>query len=185
VGTGHSYARSTRHEQGIRAGYERFRVLDNFRRLSEFEELEAIFPEASKYRRSRDSDALFALGMLAVEAHADPQTVLFGLGLLFEALNDPTRARNLKELYDFDAFRYRELTLSREIFSDERLLEQPRRAGAMLEGLQRQLDEIETSAGWRLLQRLRHIRLWLAPPGTTREKIWSAVLSRARGRRKA
>jgi hypothetical protein len=134
--------------------------------------------------------------MLAVEARASRQTVLFGLGLLFEALNDPPRAKKLKELCDFDAFRYRELTAACEIFSDYQLLDESRRAGAMLEGLQRQvqeaeergaglqnhLDEIETSAGWRSLQAVRRVRLWLVSPGGARERIWYALLSRARAR---
>ena len=143
----------------IRTEFEMFRVLDNYLQLSEFEEIAAIFPEAGKYRSPRGFDQGYVLGMVAVEAKASSQTVLFGLNLLFEALGGPARAERLKALYDFDAVRFHEIKGSSKVFCHR---------GTVL--------------GWRLLQLLRGIRFWLAPTGSTREKLWYAAYDGVKAR---
>ena len=159
VPRGNVNASSQMPETVVRSEFEMFRALDNFLQLSEFEEIAAIFPEASKYRSPRTLDTRFVLGMVAVGAKASSQTILFGLGLLFEAIADPVRAERLKVLYDFDALRFHEIKGSSKVFCHR---------GTVL--------------GWRLLQLLRGIRFRLAPTGSTREKIWYAVYDSVKAR---
>ncbi|HSR29222.1 MAG TPA: glycosyltransferase, partial [Anaerolineae bacterium] len=167
VREGEANTSSPTRQHAIRTHYERLRALENFRELSQFEELALVLPETRKYQRPGASDAMFALGMYAVEARADRQTVLFGMELLFEALNDAHRAGKLKKVYGFDDLRYRELTTSLELFLDYAP------------------SQIEIMVARRLDRLLRLARAWLAPPGTRRRKTLSAIVDRVRARWKA
>jgi glycosyltransferase involved in cell wall biosynthesis len=103
-------------ENHIRHHNDFFHVLDNYRRISSYEELVRIFPSARKYYRPGGSDVLFILGMIALESERFRSIELFGLDLLFEALNDPSRARKVKELYGFDVGKFMRLSGSHDIF---------------------------------------------------------------------
>lgn len=158
---GNANAGSPTPERVIRGEFEAFRVLDNFLQVTEYEEMAAIFPEAGKYMRPGYFDARFVLGMLAVESHASRRMTLFGLNLLLDALAEPARAAQLKASYDFDLLRFHEMKGSHEIFTDQ--------------ALRSRVQAIENDRGWRLLQRLRDMRLQLIPSKSTREKIWYAL----------
>jgi glycosyltransferase involved in cell wall biosynthesis len=112
-------ASSERPESRVRVQFEFLQVLDHFRSLSSYEEVVKIFPGAEKYFRSDFFDAQFVLGMIALETSQFKFVELFGLRLLFEALNDPQRALKIRELYDFDIGKFKELAGSHDIFSVE------------------------------------------------------------------
>ncbi|NLT19129.1 MAG: hypothetical protein GXY10_06995, partial [Clostridiales bacterium] len=103
----------------IRGQFEFLQLLTLYRSISNVEQLVRIFPEAVKYINDQNPDALFALGMLAVEKGRNKVTNLFGLTLLFEALNDPQRARDLKKFNNFGEKDFVILTGKYDVFSIE------------------------------------------------------------------
>lgn len=68
-----------------------------------FDELLKIFPSVADYSRLEGFDAGFILGMISLETETfyGSVTHLFGLTLLFEALNDPDRSSRIAALYGF------------------------------------------------------------------------------------
>lgn len=107
----------------IRNFYERHRVLDNYKALTNFEDLCKVFPEARKYYREEQTDVLFALGRVALEISTDPFTQLFALNLIQETLVDPIRAASVRSFYDFDIGGLVEFTGRYDVFSMEELSE--------------------------------------------------------------
>lgn len=107
----------------IRNFYERHRVLDNYKALTDFEDLCKVFPEARKYYREERTDVLFALGRVALEISNNPFTQLFALNLIQETLADPVRAAAVKNFYDFDIAGLVEFTGRYDVFSMEELAE--------------------------------------------------------------
>jgi len=57
--------------------------------------------------------------MIAIESEKDAQHTLFGLNLLYDALNDPLRSRNLRIHHGFDKNKFIDLTAKYDIFSYE------------------------------------------------------------------
>ncbi len=108
---------SPRIENRMRSTFEYLRVLENFCAIANFQELVNIFPAAQKYYRSDGSDILFVLGMVALETKPHKLAELFGLNLLFDALNQPERAKAIKEFYGFDTKKFREYAGSHDVFS--------------------------------------------------------------------
>jgi glycosyltransferase involved in cell wall biosynthesis len=166
----------------VRGEFERLQAVRNYLQITDFEEMAAIFPQARQYERPGYFDAHFVLAMMALDARDSRPTLLFGLVLLFQALRDPPRAEKLKEHYGFDLLRFHELKGANAIFAGSstpaQLADQAkaRRLEAELRVAEQRLVEIEGSAGWRLLNRVRAVRLLLAPRGSARERLWYAAL---------
>lgn len=110
---------ASRPDSRIRWQFEYFQLLENYRNIPNANVLIKIFPEASNYINSQYVDVLYALGRIAVESGNFAPTKLFGLNLLFEALNDPKRASKLEEHYHFDEKLFLNFTGNLDIFSVE------------------------------------------------------------------
>jgi GT2 family glycosyltransferase len=109
-----------RPETRIRWQFEMLQVLENFQKIPTYQELVKIFPAAQKYYRQDGCDIRYVLSMLALETTNDnPIFSLFGLKLLFEAINDPDRARRIDELYGFNQKDFIALTAKYDVFSSE------------------------------------------------------------------
>jgi hypothetical protein len=52
--------------------------------------------------------------------------------------------------------------------------------GETAEALRQELAEIQGSAAWNMVYRLRRLRLAAFPPGSWRERLWDKLLSRLR-----
>jgi hypothetical protein len=92
----------------------------NYLALQSPEELIKVFPNAQKYIKPDGFDSGFALAMVFLEANKFNSTNLFALNLLFQALNDPERAKKINNLYDFNLKKFIELTAVYDIFSVEK-----------------------------------------------------------------
>jgi glycosyltransferase involved in cell wall biosynthesis len=141
----------------IRIQFETLKILDHFKQISSKEALLEIFPMAEDYISDDYVDILFALGMVALETGKNEPTHLFGLNLLFDALNDPNRANELKKYQDFDQLAFFELSAKHDIFSVETLRN-------MYQELQEKDQEIhfyENSKSWRFTRPLREIMNFL------------------------
>ena len=166
-------ASASRQDNHIRSQFEYLQVLDNYRQLSSYEEIIRIFPSAEKYYRTEGFDAQFVLGMLALETKPFKFTELFGLQLLFEALNDPSRAIKIKEIYHFDIQKFKELSGAHDIFSFAISEQQAKREqdwNAQLTDLQTKLNQIVNSNEWKIVLLFRQIFVVLAPPNSRRAK---------------
>ncbi len=80
--------------------YELLHVLEHYRKI-ELEDLTRVFPQAVHYAKSVDHDTEYALARVALENANLPVVRFFGLNLLFNALNDPVRSKQLEKLYGF------------------------------------------------------------------------------------
>lgn len=183
-----------RPDSRIRGQFEYLQLLDNYKKISSFRELKKVFPEAKKYEREENEDLGFVLGMTALDTGIQAFTELFGLTLLFEALNNPVRAKKIKELYNFTHLDFIELTAKHDVFSvevirnlrnqlakrdaqltgrDAQLTErdaQLTERNAQLTERDAQLHEIEISKIWRMAMFLRKTRAFLIPPNSFRAK---------------
>jgi len=166
-------ASANRPDARIRRQFEALQILDNFKHILTFEELRQIFPTAEKYARSSGSDVGFILGMLSTESETSYGniTYLFGLTLLFEALNDPDRASKIHKLYGFNQKDFIKLIAKQDIFSVElqpklilqasQLIEQEQKILTLVEeksNLTQMLLEIQGSRAWRLVTAYREIK---------------------------
>ena len=136
-----------------RIQFETFKILDHYRQISFKEELLGIFPIAKDYISDDCVDILFALGMVALETGKNEPTYLFGLNLLFQALNDPNRASKLKKYQGFDQMAFFELSAKRDIFSIEKL----RNLNQELEEKDQKILYYALSKSWRITSPLRKI----------------------------
>jgi glycosyltransferase involved in cell wall biosynthesis len=119
-------ASGNRPEARIRGRYEFYKVLQNYRKITNFEDLVKIFPSASKFYRAKETDMDFALAMVALEEKPFIFTQLFGQDILFEVISDPKRAATIKRLYNFDHKSIITLTGQHDVFSQEEITERDR-----------------------------------------------------------
>jgi len=163
-------ASGNRPETRIRRQFEFLQILQNYRELVSAEELVKVFPGAEKYLHPRGFDPGFVLGMMAIEATTFNINIthLFALDLLFEALNDPERAKKVNELYGFTHKDLLALTASQDVFSVEHnaqltaqvkelasLNAEKDRRIAVLSSL---LGEIQNSRAWKMIAAYRGLR---------------------------
>lgn len=110
VHSGEANASGSRPEVRVRDYYERYQLLANYCKISEFAEFCEIFPEARKYYRQNETNLQFVLAMTALELKPFHFTELFGLNMLFDLIQDPGTATQLKKNYQFDYKSYIALT---------------------------------------------------------------------------
>jgi len=167
---------STDPQTRIRRPFEFLQVLNNYKRITSPEELVKIFPTAGIYVKPEGCDLEFALAMVALELKPYQVTELFGLNLLFEALNDPKRAQAIDELYGFANKDFVPLTVKHDVFSVQLLAEQ----AARVEALVQKHSEAINSEDWNAVKVFRTMRTSFFPPGSTRERlarfIWHPIL---------
>jgi glycosyltransferase involved in cell wall biosynthesis len=135
-------ASGNRPETRRRTLYEQYKLWQNYRELSRFEDLVKVFPSAERYNRKEETDVGFALGMISLEEESYVFTKLFGMDLLFEAISDPERAANIERLYDFDYRSFIALTGAKDVFSHEKFSDA--------------INQIYASRSWRLTRPLRY-----------------------------
>lgn len=171
-----------RPEVHIRGWFEYLQVLENYRKLCGSEDLFKVFPSAEKYVRPGGFDPGFALGMVSLEA-GRPFNDLFGLNLLFEALDDPDRAARINKLYHFRYADLISLTGERDIFFQKTIQElSDTISDQMKQSLaeKAELSAIKLSRSWRFITRLQKLRLALLPLGSRRERLLYSLLRLSR-----
>ena len=165
VRAGEANSSGNRPEVRARGHFEYLQVLDNYKNIRTFEDLKMVFPTAEKYARSGNEDLGFILGMIALETKSYKFTELFGLNLLFEAINDPVRARQVSELYDFTQNDFIALTGKHDVFSNlwiEELTNRVEETYARLAVMDAQLQKIYNSRPWKIWTFLRRIQTLFA-----------------------
>ncbi len=140
----------------IRDHFEKLQLLNNYRHISNTDEFVRIFPAASKYVNESNADILYALGRLSVDTGPSMVHKLFGLNLLFEAINNPERATKIREHNNFNTKDFIKLTGEYDIFSTE-------------VSYNIKYDLINGKA-WKMVENTRRLRDLLAPPGSRRSR---------------
>ena len=110
-------ASGNRPEVRTRVNYERYKALEQYKKIKIFDDIVKIFPYVKKYYREEETDIEFVLAMIAIEENSFPSSLFFGLELLFEAISDPVRVERIKRLYDFDYKSFIALTGNNNVFS--------------------------------------------------------------------
>jgi len=131
----------------IRQQFEYLQIYENYLALKSPEEIIKVFPDARKYIKPEGFDANFALAMVFLEANKFNTTNLFALQLLFQALNDPERAKRINDLYDFSTKNFIELSARYDVFSIENNFHLP--------WLNRFLKKIRVSRFWKAILFIR------------------------------
>lgn len=94
-------------------------VYRNYLEALEPREFLKIFPSARQYLKDDGFDSGYALARLALGTTPSPSAQLFGLTLLFEALNDPPRSRRLQQLYGFGHMDFIALSARHDAFATD------------------------------------------------------------------
>ncbi len=163
------FVSGSRPESRIRYHFEFLQVLENYLEIPSFQELTRVFPSAVRYSRKEGSDIGYVLARVALETSGQMTARLFGLNILFDALNDPARMNRIKELYDFSQKDFIALTAKNDVFSME---------------LGREFGNIRTSPAWRVAQVLHRITIFLFPPGSVRLMVVKRIFAFGRRRKR-
>jgi len=167
--------------------FEFFQVLNNYRTIQPPEELVKIFPSAQPFFKPQGFDLDFALAMVALGFKSNQITELFGLNLLFEVLNDPDRAKKVKELYGFSHYDFISLTAKYDIFSTQligelniqlaglkkqlaEMVSQVDYQNQAIQSLTTELQEIKSGVTWEIYLLIVRLRLAVFPPGSRQER---------------
>jgi len=156
-------------------------VLNNYKNLLTFNELKNVFPGVNKYYREGREDIGFILGMIALDAKSYQVVNLFGITLIFEALDDKNRMRRIFDLYNFSYTDFIELTAKHDIFSVEpvrnlgnQLAEsnaQLAESNTQVQTLANELQEIKKSKVWRVALFLRRLRVLIFPSSSLQFRL--------------
>ena len=166
-----------RPETHIRGEFELFQILNNYRDIKSADEFVKVFPRSAEYFKPQGFDIGFALGMAALESGTSNYKKLFGLQLLFEALNDPDRAKRINELYRFGHNEFITLTAKYDVFSAELIpnlfaqVAEKEQINQQLRAQNQQVMEITSGRAWPLMVYFRRLRLRIAPPAGKLEKL--------------
>lgn len=131
--------------------FELLQVLNHYKNITEFDELVKIFPDAKRFENLKGNEVNYVIAMLALEnSNGSPVHHLFGLNLLFDLLNEPSKAQRIQQLYGFSQKDYISLTGEKNIFSIEEII-----------ALKNQLKSYE---GLRIENILNHVFRYLTFP---------------------
>jgi hypothetical protein len=107
-----------RPETRIRAQFEFLQVLQNYPAIPSLDELVRVFPAAQAHFRSEGGDLGYVLARIALAwPGRNPVHRLFGLQLLFDALNDPERRARIADLHGFTHRDFIGLTATHDVFA--------------------------------------------------------------------
>ncbi len=116
----HSSGKNTsgmRVDTQIRSAIELFLMLDEYKSFTKRDEFVKIFPEAKAYCEGDVFVPEYALGKLCTKEGVQPYTRLYGIKLLYEALNDPIKSKVMEEQYQYTKKEFMDNNGKYDIFS--------------------------------------------------------------------
>lgn len=150
-------------ENQIRLQFEYLQILYNYLRISNYDEMEKIFPVVKNYQQEY-FDAAYLLAIIALEVKQSKPHELFGLQLLFETLSNPVKAEKINKFYQFDFQKFKELTGDRDIFSVilnkriDGIRKEHEVSLCELRAVREELHNVYASASWKITKPLRTIK---------------------------
>lgn len=115
----HSAGRNTsgmRIDTQIRSSVELFLMLDEYAGITDRDEFVKIFPEAEDLCKKEAFIPEYAFGKICTQEGVWPYTRLYGVKLLYQALNDPWKAEMMKMYYGYTAKEFIEENGQYDIF---------------------------------------------------------------------
>ena len=115
----HSAGKNTsgmRAETQVRSTVELFLMLKEFETIKNRNEFLKIFPEACQYCQRDFFSTEYVLGRICTEEGMPAYTRLYGIQLLYKVLNDPDKAKYLKEEYHYTEKVFKEENGKYDIF---------------------------------------------------------------------
>lgn len=103
----------------IRGSVEYLSLLGHYKKIHNFEELSAIFPEVQSLSHEDQGNLHFLLGKVALQGAKHPMGQLFALQLLHEALSGTSRRANIQKQYQFSCLDLNSLTSQYDVFGVE------------------------------------------------------------------
>ncbi len=94
-------ASGMRAETQVRSSIELFLMLDEYAGITDREEFLGIFPEAEEYAKQGAFLPEYAFGKICTQEGNGPYTRLYGIKLLYQALNDPWKAHMMESHYGY------------------------------------------------------------------------------------
>lgn len=137
----------------VRMQFELLKLMDHYKNIDSIDDLLKIFPDAEKFTDKNNPDILFALGRYAVETGHSNAIKLFGLNLLFDAINDPKRANKLEKYQQFTRKTFVNLTAENDIFTVEEL----RNYTKKIDERDQEILYYALSKSWRITRPLRKL----------------------------
>ncbi len=152
-----------------RISFEFYTILKNYLSIETFEEFAAIFERAKKYQNENVFLKEFVYGMILLDEGILALAKLLGLELILEQLNNPSKARLIKEIYNFDYLDLVQLSAKYGIANitshdEDALKDDKLRLDAEVDlldekinQLQNQIIELKSSASWIITKPLRFL----------------------------
>ena len=103
----------------IRSINESYIILKNYLKISRFDEMVAIFPEANKFSSEDGFDAGFVLAMVALETAAPQWAKLLAIEVLFDLAWSTEKATRIERIYGFTAKDLPQITANNDPFAVE------------------------------------------------------------------
>jgi glycosyltransferase involved in cell wall biosynthesis len=148
----------SRPETRIQWAYEFHKLLQNYRKLTRFEDLVKVFPAAEKFDRKEGTDVGFALAMVALEERSFGFAPLFGLDLLFEIISDARRSENVRHFYGFGYENFVAMTGRHDFSSGEGIAKRDGVIDALraeIAANHAEIERLKSTASWRMTKPLR------------------------------
>lgn len=153
-----------RPEANVRMQFEFLQVYSNYLSITDIDEFLKVFPASSRYLVGEEFDTTFALAMMSLSS-PHPFGKLFGLQLLFSLINNPEKAKKIKEVYDFNYRDFTELTAKHDIFSITAVTELTHKLVVMDSQVQ-EMEKIKNRKVWQTVNILKRLFIWMIPPNS-------------------
>jgi glycosyltransferase involved in cell wall biosynthesis len=101
----------------IRDSYEKLLILENYRKIKDFEFFKQIFPEVLEFCNESNFLTDYALARICIDKKCYYAYSLFGQNLLFQLISNPESAKYLKEHFNFNYQDFIKITGENDIFS--------------------------------------------------------------------
>tara|TARA_R110002049_G_scaffold270669_2_gene447684 strand:+ start:4330 stop:5490 length:1161 start_codon:yes stop_codon:yes gene_type:complete len=150
-----------------RISFEFYTILKNYLNIDTYEEFTEVFELAKKYQDDEVFLKEFIYGMILLESGILALAKLLGLELILEQLNNPSRAKLIKEKYDFDYLNLVELSAKHGVANlssrDEDAMRDDKQrleteidlCEGKINRLQDEIIQLKSSASWILTKPLR------------------------------
>lgn len=136
----------------IRGYFEYKQILDNYRQITQVDQLIAIFPECAKYGKPTEETIPYFLARIAMDCQEEFKQ-LWGLETLYSFMELPAHVNKLKESFDFT---YKDFHHFTQILDPFQFKER--------DELKRLYERMINTISWRLTRPLRAIRRMIRPP---------------------
>lgn len=100
----------------IRSSIELFQVLNEFLKISDYNEFISVFPEGEKYLINGQFVSQFAFAFECLKSEKNKVYKLFGMLMLFEMVNDKELSEKIAKIYNFTYLDLIKLTGKNDIF---------------------------------------------------------------------